>query len=161
MRRVRTVALVVLFALVGAGCGGAASADGPPEINYGRDICVHCGMMINDDRFAAAYTLGDGTEKKFDDIGGLLIHAREMGEVGEATVWVSDFDEKVLIDAKTAFFVPTLGVTSPMGHGILAFATRERAEAFAADLGGTVITWEEVLALPVDHGLLGEHHDHD
>lgn len=47
-----------------------------------------------------------------------------------------------------------------MGHGILAFSTRERAEAFATDVGGEVITWEAVIELPVEDGLLGDHHDH-
>lgn len=64
-----------------------------------------------------------------------------------------------MISAGSAFYVPTLGVTSPMGHGILAFADEARAGSFAAELGGEVITWDVVVGLPVLDGLVGDHHD--
>jgi nitrous oxide reductase accessory protein NosL len=112
VRSVGTV-LVLVVALVASACSDAASANGPPEINYGRDICIECGMIIGDARFAAAYRLDDGTEKKFDDLGGLIIHGRETNELDSAQVWVSDFDDERLIDAPTAFYVPALGVVSP------------------------------------------------
>ncbi len=140
-------------------CGGAQAADGPPEINYGRDICIECGMIIDDPRFAAAYRLGDGTERIFDDLGGLVLHGRETGELETATVWVSDFEDELLIDAETAHFVPTRGVASPMGHGILAFADHTRAEAMANSLDGEVIDWSRVKELPVVDGLVGHRHD--
>ena len=160
MRRLGTT-LILLLALVASACSDAASADGPPEINYGRDICIECGMIIGDARFAAAYRLDDGTEKKFDDLGDLVLHGRETGELESAQVWVSDFDAEVLIDAVPAFFVPTLGVASPMGHGILAFAAHDRAMEAAAELGGEVIDWETVIALPVMEGMVGDHHHVD
>ena len=156
------LALITILAVAIAGCGGTAAASEAPEINYGRDICIECGMIIDDPRFAAAYRTADGTEKKFDDLGGLLITGRELGDLEGSRIWVSDFEEKTLIDARTAFFVPTLGVNSPMGHGILAFADRSRAEALAGDLDGEVIDWEMVLELPVIEGLVGHHHaEHD
>lgn len=157
MRPPGTVAVLVVVAVLAAACG-SSEAGGPPEINYGRDICIECGMSIDDARFAAAYRLADGTEKKFDDVGGLLIHGRETGELDDATVWVSDFDDEVLISAATAFYVPTKGVVSPMGHGILAFSDQTRADRAASDLDGEVIQWEQVLELPVNGGLVGHHH---
>ncbi len=159
MKNPLTLFLVVLIlGTTVAGCGAQAAADGPPEINYGRDICIECGMIISDDRFAAAYRLDDGTEKLFDDLGDLILHAREAGELESVEVWVSDFHEKVLVSAEGAFFVPTLGVASPMGHGILAFEDHERAEATAHALEGEVIEWETVKALPVIGKLVGDHH---
>lgn len=156
----RRLAVVIAMALVAAACGSAESADDPPEISFGRDICIECGMIIDDARFAAAYRLADGTELTFDDLGGLIIHGRESGELDDAVkVWVSDFEDEVLIDAVPAFYVPTLGVASPMGHGILAFAGEVAATEAAMALGGEVIMWEEVVALPVLEGMLGEHHD--
>jgi nitrous oxide reductase accessory protein NosL len=116
-------------------------------------------MIVDDPRFAAAYRLDDGTEKIFDDLGGLIVKGRERGDLSEADVWVSDFDDEALIEAKTAYFVPTLGVVSPMGHGILAFSDRSRAEATATDLDGEVIRWDAVVDLPVIDGLVGDHHD--
>ena len=153
-------ALVLMAVLVVAGCG-SADASGPPEINYGRDLCIECGMVIDDDRFAAAYRLEDGTEKTFDDLGGLIIHGRATGELASAAVWVHDFDTREWLQAPDAFYVPTLGVTSPMGHGILAFSDEQAAAQTAHDLGGEVIAWATVLELPVMASLLGHHHMED
>lgn len=157
----RLLLLVAVLSLVAAACSDPAAADDPPEITYGRDICIECGMIIGDARFAAAYRLGDGTEHTFDDLGGLILFGRETGDLDVARVWVSDFDDEVLIEAGSAYFVPTRGVVSPMGHGILAFADGERANATAAELGGEVIDWETVKVLPVTEGLVGHHHDDD
>ncbi len=159
MRRVIIGAILTALGLALASCGQEGTADGPPQINYGRDICIECGMIIDDQRFAASYTLDDGTETIFDDLGGLIVYGRESGELVAATVWVSDFEEERMISAGSALYVPTLGVTSPMGHGILAFSDRARAESFAAELGGEVITWDVVVDLPVLDGLVGDHHD--
>ncbi len=156
--RARTIALGVLITLVVAACGSTA-AEGPPEINYGRDICIECGMIVDDPRFAAAYRLNDGTERVFDDLGGLILSGREWGELNTVDVWVSDFDNEILVEAISAYFVPTLGVVSPMGHGILAYSDRSRAEAMASELDGEVITWDTVVDLPVLDGLVGGHHD--
>jgi copper chaperone NosL len=147
--------------VVVSACGGVATASGPPDINYGRDICIECGMIIDDPRFAATYRLTDGTEKVFDDLGGLIVQGRETSELEGAEVWVSDFEEEVLINADGAFYVPTMGVTSPMGHGILAFSDESRAMEVAADLGGEVLDWETTQQLPVVDGLVGHHHQMD
>ena len=156
----RLAAAFVAVAALLAACG-TASADGPPEINLGRDLCIECGMTIVDARFAAAYRLDDGTEKKFDDVGGLIIHGRDSGELDAAEVWVADFETEALIDARKAHYVPTLAVASPMGHGLLAFGEEQRAVQFAADIGGEVLTWEVVSELPVMDGRIGHHHEHD
>ena len=156
----RTTVAFIVAALLAVGCS-AADATGPSEINYGRDLCIECGMVIDDDRFAAAYRLPDGSEKTFDDLGGLIIHGRETGELAAATVWVHDFQTREWVGASAAFYVPTLGVTSPMGHGILAFSDEQRANQTAHDLGGEVLRWEIVVELPVMDGLVGHHHMED
>lgn len=155
MRKI--VMMVVTLAVVGAGCG-SDEASGPPEIIYGRDICIECGMIIDEARFAAAYRSADGTEKKFDDVGGLIIHGREKGDLDGATIWVHDFETEDWVEAPQAFYVPTIAVASPMGHGILSFADEERAKRFANDLGGEVLRWDVVVELPVVEGLVGPHH---
>ena len=154
-RRHRRWIGIVALILLTAACGGAA-ASGPPEINYGRDICIECNMIISEARFASAYRSADGSERIFDDVGGMILHGRETGELEDATAWVHDFETEEWVEATEAFFVPTRSVASPMGHGILAFADQARAEAFAADLDGEAITWATVLALPVVDGLVGE-----
>jgi hypothetical protein len=94
-----------------------------------------------------------------DDLGDLVIHGRDDDGFASARVWVSDFDDEVLVDAASAWYVPTLGVTSPMGHGLLAFSDRARAEAFATAIEGEAIDWDTVVGLPVIGGRVGHHHE--
>ena len=144
-----------------AACGGAEAAAGPPEIKYGRDVCVECNMVISEARFAAAYRMGDGTEKKFDDIGGMLKHGRENSEIADAVAWVHDFHTEQWIEAQAAFYVPTRSVATPMAHGIVAFADLEIAREFAIGVDGEVIDWDTVLLLPIVDGLVGHQHEDD
>lgn len=88
-----------------------------------------------------------------------MVYGRETGELDTASVWVSDFEAETLISADAAHFVPTRGVASPMGHGILAFSERNRAQEMAESLDGEVIDWSMVKELPVVDGLLGHRHD--
>ena len=160
MKRLTGLALGLL--LVAAACGGSAAASGPPDIKYGRDVCVECNMIISEERHAAAYRLADGTEKLFDDVGGMVKHGREQGEFDTATAWVHDYETEEWVEVENAFFVPTLSVATPMGHGIIAFGDRDRADTFAAAVDGQVIDWSTVLELPVVDGLLGDQHeDHE
>jgi len=153
------ITLVALLSLSVSACGGAAKADGPPEINYGRDVCVQCGMIVSEAKFAAAYTLEDGTEMVFDDLGGLLLHQRETGDaIDPLSAWVHDFETEEWVDVTNAYFVATLSVNSPMGHGILSFNDEARAVAFASEVGGEVIRWDAVFVLPELDGLVGDHH---
>jgi copper chaperone NosL len=157
--RVFLALAVAAVALLAAACGGSTADAGPPEINYGRDVCVDCNMIISEAKHAAAYRLADGTEKLFDDVGGMVKHGRASGDFASATVWVHDYETEEWVEVGDAFFVPTLAVTSPMGHGIIAFGDRARADAFAAAVDGEVIDWATVLEMPLVDGLLGDHHD--
>jgi copper chaperone NosL len=158
MTRLGMIGAILLLAVVGAACG-TADASGPPEIKYGRDICVECGMIIGEARFATGYRLADGTEKAFDDVGGMVLHLRSSGDtVDDESMWVHDFETEVWVTASRAYFVPTISVASPMGHSIIAFADSERAASFADDVGADVIDWATVLSLPASDGLVGHHH---
>lgn len=156
MKHVHIALLVLALSLLAAACG-TADASGPPEIQYGRDICTECNMIITEAKYATAYRLADGTDRKFDDVGDMVVYLQETGEEPTDT-WVHDFETEEWIEVAGAHFVPTLSVSSPMGHSILAFSDMARASTFAADVGGEVIHWDEVLLLPTTDGLVGHHH---
>ena len=158
--KLRAITIVLLVSVVLTACGADSDASGPPDIQYGRDVCVQCGMIINEEKFAAAYTLDDGTEKSFDDVGGLLIHQRSTGDVlNLEQTWVHDFETTEWVDVGNAYFVATLSVSTPMGHSILAFDDEARAQAFASSVDGEVVRWGVVFAMPEQDGLVGDHHD--
>ena len=143
-----TAILTLLLGLTIGACSADATADGPPEINCGREVCLQCGMIISEVRYAAAYRLPDGTEKKFDDLGGLVVYGRENGELASAEVWVHDVETEEWLPAGEAWFVMTGDGRTPMGFGIIAFSDKQRATQVAQGLEAGVLTWEDVTSLP-------------
>jgi len=85
------------------GCGGSSDAV-PPKFMPGQDACDHCFMIINEMKYAAAVTLKNGDEKRFDDIGCMLSYADE-NKVNIKYYWVNDFNSDESIPAEKAFFV--------------------------------------------------------
>jgi copper chaperone NosL len=155
-RRLALVALLaaVLAAPSLAACGGAeASADEPPEVEYGTASCSRCHMIISEERFAAGVTEDGEDPLLFDDPGELITALQEEGGgLGERRAWVHDFETKEWLDATTAFYVDSHDIISPMGTGIAAFADRERAGAFAAEHAGIVRDWQTMLTKWTMHG---------
>lgn len=151
----------IFLTLAVAACGSPGADEvAPPDIQIGRDICIECGMIISEQKFAAAYTLDDGTEKLFDDIGGLIKHQRKTGDVIDPErAWVFDMETVEWVDLASAYFVGTRDLVTPMGHGIGAFSDKGRAEAFAAEVDAEVIRWDVVFELPEHDRLIGHHHE--
>jgi copper chaperone NosL len=128
---------------------------GEPEIRYGRDVCTQCGMIASEVKFAASYRL-DGQDFLFDDIGDLVIYAREFGvQLDPQRTWVHDFESEESLLAADAFFIPTVSVATPMGHGVIAVSDMATAERIASQLGGEVIRWDVLIALPIENGRVG------
>ena len=138
------VPLVILAGLLVVSCSPEANLEEPPEIRYGEDTCDRCLMIINEARFAAAYTTADGQTRRFDDIGGMVAYNEEMTE-DVAVYWVHDFDTEEWLKADLAFYVKSDYLT-PMGFGIVAFAEQDRAENWATEIEGMVVTFDELLA---------------
>jgi copper chaperone NosL len=134
----------LLTPLVLAGCGSQAASAGPPEIAYGRTVCDACGMIISDERFAAALTADTAEPVVFDDVGEMLQAVAAEGLNGRRA-WAHDRESKTWIDAATATYVAGDPATTPMGTGIVAFASRDAAEAFAAAHGAAFASWEDAL----------------
>ena len=153
--RLPSVLLMVLTTLLLTACTGA-SADRPPDIAYGQQECDECRMLIDDARFASAYVTTGGEARRFDDVGDMLIHHRRQAEE-VASFWVHDYETGEWLRAETAFYVMAEGIHTPMGHGIVALADRDRAERLAREHGGMVMTWQEALergpsGAGMDHG---------
>lgn len=128
-----SVALVLL-----AACGSDPDLEQPPDIRYGEDVCDRCMMIINEARYATAYVTSSGETRRFDDIGGMLRSDNEMEEE-VAVYWVHDYETEEWLKADSAYYVSGSGLHTPMGFGIIAFATLERAESWAEKEGGMVM----------------------
>jgi len=130
MKRWTVLIFATIALLLFAGCGQAANVEEPPEIAYGQDVCERCGMIISEDKFAAAYWTAGGQERRFDDIGGMIAYDTENSE-DVASYWVHDFGTGEWMRAEEATYVLDSNLMTPMGFGIAAFADKEQARALA------------------------------
>ncbi len=137
-RHLWMAALTVVLALASVGCAPAEAGIQPPEIAYGQDVSEGCGMIISDPAYATASVLKDGTSFKFDDVGDMLKYHFERPDKQVAEYFVHDYQTQQWINAEGAVYVQSASLVSPMGYGVAAFATKEAAEAFAAEREGQV-----------------------
>jgi copper chaperone NosL len=145
-----------LYAAAALGVGGTALPavwallarspveTGPPAIQYGRDRCDACGMIIGDPHFAAAAREGAAAHR-YDDIGCLLTHSGAALASGRAKGFVHDMVSETWIEAAGAMFVRAPEIRSPMGYGLAAYADVDAARA--AYPKASTATLEAALAL--------------
>ena len=156
MSRIIFLALLVLM-LLGA-CQSQADLSQPPEILYGEDVCTKCSMIISEPRFAAAYYTTQGDARRFDDIGGMLIHHLEHQE-DVAQFWVHDFDTEEWVEAEQAIYVISDQLHTPMGFGVIAFSEQDRAQRLASKSNTMVMSFDDALMTFMDGSTDHEHSD--
>lgn len=132
---------VPLSGLLG-GCAEQTWPEGMMPINWDRDTCVRCNMVLSDHRFVGQMSGGErATVFKFCEVGCLIVwleraHERFPWMLDAATrMWVADHaastgrKQIVWLDPRTARYVPA---RSPMGYNFGAVAkTDARALDFA------------------------------
>jgi copper chaperone NosL len=140
------VGLILIAAvLLITACSSESDLEQPPDIRYGEDVCDRCMMIINEARYATALVTSAGETRRFDDIGGMLRYDKEMEEE-VAVYWVHDYETEEWLKADNAYFVTDTGLHTPMGFGIIAFTTLERAESWAENEGGMVMEFSALLS---------------
>ena len=111
----------------------------PEPIDFGKDACEHCRMLIMDPKFGAEIVTDKGRVYKFDDVNckGNFITENNISEENLKYNMVIDFSEpQTLINADRAFYVQSEDIKSPMGSQIAAFNSQERAEQMLARWNG-------------------------
>ena len=135
--------IVSALLLVLAACG----ARGPESIVLGADGCDFCRMTISDSRFGGEAVTAKGRVHKFDSIECLAGWARTAPAGSVRALYVIDTQHPgTFVFVDTAGFIKDGFMKSPMGRSMVGFASPGRAEEQRAMLGGTVLTWAEVLA---------------
>lgn len=140
--------LIVAAACALSGCDRGDPV-GPPEVRFGRDECAECKMSVVDERTAAAMRVRtpDGLEDRlFDDFGCLLDMERGQANGDIAERWTRDYASREWMRAEHAWYLFSEKIHTPMGSWIAAYATREAADQAQSDMGGDVLTFDELKA---------------
>jgi copper chaperone NosL len=136
-----TLIIASFFAL---GCAGTD----PVPINYGTDNCAFCQMLITDHRFGSELITPKGKVFKFDSIECLVQYSQmpDKYDAKESGVYVTSMlQPDVLIDAKSAMFVISDEISSPMGANLAAFTTHEKAKSTVKDEKAVHYSWDKLL----------------
>ena len=128
--------LTLLAAIASAACG--VEAGGPPHLEEDRTACAHCGMLVSERLFAAAYRTPGGEARVFDDIRCLLEAARAEAAPAALEYWFHDAATGDWIPGRGAVIVHASSLNTPMGGGMIAFATPAAAASAVGPHRGRV-----------------------
>lgn len=137
MKRWLMVGLIALLAL--GACGQQAAGTAPPTIRYGVDVSEH-GMIISEERFAAAALPPSGPALLFDDIGELFLYRQTHGGEYRA-LYVHDFKTSQWLRAEDAWYLVSERIPTPMSWGLVAYGTETAAREGQAEWDGQVLDW--------------------
>lgn len=98
-------------------------------IDYGKESCAHCKMVIMDKKFACEIVDKKGKAYKFDDLICMRKFSSEQSlQENELLIFVAAFnDPGKFIDAKKAILLKADAFRTPMSGGLVAVETAEAA----------------------------------
>ena len=142
-KSVEYIACLLFLLLLLAGCKVE-----PKPIAYGAANCAHCSMTVADNRYGAELVNDKGKAYFFDSAECLAAYINEQPEQGEnaAFLLVTDYaNPGKLIDARSAHFLQSEALPSPMGMNLTALADAATAGKMQQEHGGQVLNWDQVL----------------
>jgi len=147
--RIAWPAVFVLFLILSFAWG----AEGSPLKLTKEDKCPVCGMFVYKyPDWVGQVIFTDGSGDFFDGAKDLFkycfnLKKYEPGKKKEdiAAIYVTEYYDMKLIDARKAFFVIGSDVYGPMGHELIPFITEEDAKVFMKDhKGKRILRFEEI-----------------
>jgi len=135
---------------------GAEVPAGVPVLKK-SDRCPVCGMFVYKyPKWVAQIVFKDGASYFYDGAKDMYKHYFDVAKYtpGKAQsdithLYVTDYYEVELIDAKTAYYVLGSNVLGPMGHELLPFKDQESAQEFLEDHKGKSIVRFAQITLPL------------
>ncbi len=121
------------------------------------DRCPVCGMFVYKyPKWVAQIVFKDGSSYFYDGAKDMFKHYFDVAKytpgkaaVGITHMYVTDYYEVELIEAKTAYYVLGSNILGPMGHELLPFKDQESAQEFLEDHRGKSIVRFPQIALPL------------
>jgi copper chaperone NosL len=133
--------LVILAILI-------ACSTKPEPLLFGKDPCFTCKMTLMDTKFGAEIVSRKGKVYKFDDMNCMIEFYHSGYEPAEniAQLLVVDYAKPgTLINAKTAYYIYSEAIHSPMASNVAAYSSGEELANYNKDLNGKTLGWEELL----------------
>ncbi|MEL6810298.1 MAG: nitrous oxide reductase accessory protein NosL [Bacteroidota bacterium] len=119
----------------------------PKEIYYGEDSCHYCSMTIVDKQHAAQLITLKGKVYKYDAAECMIQALTEMDRESVGLTLVTDYNApSTLIEAQTATFIVSPGISSPMRANLAALPSLEKATLLQKVKQGNLYSWEEIQA---------------
>jgi len=118
-------------------------------VSYGTDECAYCKMTIMDHRYGAELVTQKGKIYTFDAAECLIEYLYQNEEVGQNASYllVTSYTEPdQLIDARSATYLVSKAMPSPMGAYLTAFSSRQTAKEYQQEKAGELYTWDELYA---------------
>lgn len=117
----------------------------PSKIEYGKDACHYCKMTIVEKTHAAQIVTKKGKPFKYDAIECMLNDLKERDSDEIELFLVTDYlSPTTLTDAKSATYLISPDIQSPMGANLSAFAKKEEAEKFVKTQNDQLFDWQEI-----------------
>ncbi|HEX7572021.1 MAG TPA: nitrous oxide reductase accessory protein NosL [Bacteroidota bacterium] len=118
------------------------------RVRYLKSECDYCRMLFQDRAFGVQMQLENDSIRVFDDpecLAAYLITNRFPG-ARIKRIWTVDYSSPTsLVDARSAIFIRSNNVLSPMGANIAGFGSKAEADSAFARIGGERMDWQGVV----------------
>lgn len=117
----------------------------PKEISAETDVCEVCNMSITHMDYAGQIIFKNNDHLVFDDLGCLMEYMIENGEEKIGAAFIKEESSHKWINVKEAVYVYNSQYWTPMNYGVLAFHSKESAEAYMAENGqGEMLSYDDL-----------------
>lgn len=117
----------------------------PQPIDYGNDACEYCQMTIVDRQHASQLVNTNGKAYNFDAIECMINYSKENEKIDYQLYLTNDFENQgTFINAKTATFLISPQISSPMGANLSAFISEEAAQKARGKYKGDLYNWKSI-----------------
>ena len=114
-------------------------------INFEKDQCSRCNMLIADRNFAAYATDRSNKTQKFDAIECLINYIKTKDESDFIELKIANYTKPGdWIDANKATFLKSKNIPSPMGAYLSAYPDMKSALKVQKQMGGEILNWIEL-----------------
>ncbi|MBM9502079.1 nitrous oxide reductase accessory protein NosL [Leptospira sp. 201903071] len=105
----------------------------------GKEKCSHCSMSIVDMRFHSQLLTDKGRRYYFDSIECLRSYKENLRDK-KIHSWVTDYENSTrMLSEEEAAIVQSAEIHSPMGMGLVAFSSLEKAREYLKNHKGSII----------------------